>query len=399
MNFPLYIAKRYLFSKSSNNAINIITLIATIGVIVSAIALFIVLSVFSGLKNFSLDFIRVSDPDLKISLLKGKSFFFTDSITTALQDDNIAHFTRVVEEKAFFNYREKQHIATIKGIDANYLLVNNMDTAVYIGEWLHEKYVNSAVIGNGVSSTLSLGTYDTEESLKVYVPKPGKGYINNPKTAFNQINLQPIGIFKLTEELDSKYVFSNLEMAQQLLKFESNRITAVEIKLKNDDEINETVNYLNAQLGANFKVETRRQLNAVFYKMINTENIVSYLVFTLILVIALFNVIGAIVMMILDKRENLKTLFSVGATIQEIRKVFVLQGFLLTLIGLFIGLSIAITFVLLQLKFDLFMITPSLAYPVEFRMINVVIVICTIVILGYISSRIASSRISAKIIE
>ncbi len=399
MNFPLYIAKRYLFSKSSNNAINIITLIATIGVIVSAIALFIVLSVFSGLKNFSLDFIRVSDPDLKISLLKGKSFFFTDSITAALQDDNIAHFTRVVEEKAFFNYREKQHIATIKGIDANYLLVNNMDTAVYIGEWLHEKYVNSAVIGNGVSSTLSLGTYDTEESLKVYVPKPGKGYINNPKTAFNQINLQPIGIFKLTEELDSKYVFSNLEMAQQLLKFESNRITAVEIKLKNDDEINETVNYLNAQLGANFKVETRRQLNAVFYKMINTENIVSYLVFTLILVIALFNVIGAIVMMILDKRENLKTLFSVGATIKEIRKVFVLQGFLLTLIGLFIGLSIAITFVLLQLKFDLFMITPSLAYPVEFRMINVVIVICTIVILGYISSRIASSRISAKIIE
>lgn len=365
----------------------------------SAIALFIVLSVFSGLKNFSLDFIRVSDPDLKISLLKGKSFFFTDSITAALQDDNIAHFTRVVEEKAFFNYREKQHIATIKGIDANYLLVNNMDTAVYIGEWLHEKYVNSAVIGNGVSSTLSLGTYDTEESLKVYVPKPGKGYINNPKTAFNQINLQPIGIFKLTEELDSKYVFSNLEMAQQLLKFESNRITAVEIKLKNDDEINETVNYLNAQLGANFKVETRRQLNAVFYKMINTENIVSYLVFTLILVIALFNVIGAIVMMILDKRENLKTLFSVGATIKEIRKVFVLQGFLLTLIGLFIGLSIAITFVLLQLKFDLFMITPSLAYPVEFRMINVVIVICTIVILGYISSRIASSRISAKIIE
>ncbi len=274
-----------------------------------------------------------------------------------------------------------------------------MDTAVYIGEWIHKDYLNSAVIGNGVSSTLSLGTYDTEESLKVYVPKPGKGYINNPQTAFNQINLQPVGIFKLTEELDSKYVFSNLTMAQRLLKFESDRITAIELKLNNDDDVNKTVDYLNVQLGSEFKIETRKQLNAVFYKMINTENIVSYLVFTLILIIALFNVIGAIVMMILDKRENLKTLFSVGATIQEIRKVFVLQGFLLNLIGLIIGLSIAIVFVLLQQKFGLIMITPNLAYPVEFKMMNVLIVICTIAILGYISSRIASSRISAKIIE
>jgi len=398
LNFPLYIAKRYLFSKSSNNAINIITRIAMIGVVVSAIALFIVLSVFSGLKNFSLDFIRVSDPDLKISPIKGKSFFFTDAMAEVLQDDNVAHFTKVAEEKAFFNYREKQHIATIKGIDANYLLVNNMDTAVYIGEWLHKEYMRAAGIGNGVSSILSLGTYDTEEALKVYVPKPGKGYINNPKTAFNQINLQPIGIFKLTEELDSKYVFSNLEMVQQLLKFEPNRITAIEIKVKDDGNIKETVNLLKNQLGTNFKVETRKQLNAVFYKMINTENIVSYLVFTLILVIALFNVIGAIVMMILDKRENLKTLFSVGATLKEIRKVFVLQGFLLTLIGLFIGLSIAIVAVLIQQKFGIFMITPTLAYPVEFKMINVLIVLCTITILGYISSRIASSRISTKII-
>lgn len=398
MNFPLYIAKRYLFSKSSNNAINIITLIATVGVIVSAMALFIVLSVFSGLKSFSLDFIRVSDPDLKISSVKGKSFLFTDSIATLLKDEKIAHFSKVIEEKAFFNYREKQHIAVIKGIDANYLLVNNMDTAVYFGNWLTTDYMNSAVIGEGVSRILSLGTYDTEETLKVGVPKPGKGYINNPKTAFNQINLQPVGIFKLTEDLDSKYVFSNLAMAQQLLKYDPNRITAVELKLSNDENLKKTVSYLETQLGKQFKVETRKELNAVFYKMINTENIVSYLVFTLILVIALFNVIGAIVMMILDKRENLKTLFSVGATIKEIRRVFIFQGFLLTVIGLAIGLTLAIIFVLLQQKFGLIMITPTLAYPVEFRVVNVIIVVCTITILGYISSRIASNRISTKIL-
>ena len=399
MNFPLYIAKRYLFSKSSNNAINIITGIATVGVIVSAIALFIVLSVFSGLKSFSLDFIRVSDPDLKISSVKGKSFLFTDSVSTILQNNKIAHFTKVVEEKAFFNYKEKQHIATIKGVDANYLLVNNIDTAVYIGDWIDKELVNSAVIGNGVSSILSLGTYDFEEPLKAYVPKPGKGYINNPKNAFNQVNLQPTGIFKLTEELDVKFVFSHLIVAQQLLKYESNRITGIEIKLAKDTDEDEVILYLKNELGSSFKVETREQLNAVFYKMINVENIVSYLVFTLILIIALFNVIGAIVMMILDKRENLKTLFSVGATIKEIRRIFVLQGFLLTFFGLFIGLSLAIVAVLLQKKFGLFMITTNLAYPVEFKMINVIIVFLTITILGFISAKIASSRISSKIIE
>ena len=399
MNFPLYIAKRYLFSKSSNNAINIITGIATIGVIVSAMGLFIVLSVFSGLKNFSLDFIRVSDPDLKISSVKGKSFLFTDAINDVLQDNSIAHFTKVVEEKSFFNYKEKQHIATIKGVDANYLLVNNMDTAVYIGDWIDKELVNSAVIGNGVSSILSLGTYDFDEPLKAYVPKPGKGYINNPKNAFNQVNLQPIGIFKLTEELDVKYVFTHLIVAQQLLKYEHNRITAIEIKLANENNLQDVITFLKNKLGANFKVENREQLNAVFYKMINTENIVSYLVFTLILIIALFNVIGAIVMMILDKRENLKTLFSVGATIKEIRRIFVLQGFLLTFFGLLIGLSLAIVVVLLQKKFGLIMITPSLAYPVEFKMLNVVIVFLTITVLGFISAKIASSRISSKIIQ
>jgi len=399
LKFPLYIAKRYLFSKSSNNAINIITGIATIGVIVSAMALFIVLSVFSGLKNFSLDFIRVSDPDLKISPQKGKSFFFTDTITDILKDDRIAHFTKVVEEKAFFNYKEKQHIAYIKGVDANYLSVNNVDTAVYIGDWIDKDLTNSVVIGNGVSSILSLGTYDFDEPLKVFVPKPGKGYINNPKNAFNQLNLQPVGIFKLIPDLDEKYVFSHLMVAQQLLKYEPNRITAIELKLQNYKNEQEVLSYLNTRLGASFKVETREQLNAVFYKMINTENIVSYLIFTLILIIALFNVIGAIVMMILDKRDNLKTLFSVGATLKEIRQVFVLQGFLLNIFGLFIGLSIAIVFVLIQKKFGLIMITPSLPYPVEFKMINVLVVVTTITILGYLSAKIASSRISKKIIE
>ena len=399
MNFPFYIAKRYLFSKSSNNAINIITIIATIGVIVGAAALFIVLSVFAGLKNFSLDFIRVSDPDIKISSAKGKSFEFTEDINDVLTDDDIVAYSKVVEEKAFFSYQEKPQIAKIKGVDANYLTVNNIDTAIYIGEWIDRELPNAAVIGNGISASLSLGTYDIIEPLKAYVPKPGKGYISNPKNAFNQVNLQPVGVFKLTEDLDKQYVFANLELAQGLLNYKANQISAIELCLRTDADKNKMVNKLATKLGSDFKIQTREQLNAVFYRMINTENFVSYLVFTLILIIALFNVIGAIVMMILDKRKNLTTLFNLGATIKEIRRVFVLQGFLLSLFGLIVGLALAIIIVLLQKQFGLIMITSALAYPVEFKFMNVLIVILTITLLGFLAAKIASERISKKLIQ
>ena len=399
MNFPLYIARRYLRSKSSNNAINIITLIATLGVIVSAIALFIVLSVFSGLKDFSLSFIRTADPDLKITPVEGKSFVFDENIEKVLLREKIASYSKVIEERVFLSYGEKSHIANIKGVDSNYLRVNRLDTAVYFGNWVNYDAKYTVVVGSAISSALSIGSYDFLESLKIYVPKPGKGYISNPKTAFNQIGAQTIGIYRLTDDIDKKFVYSNLSLAQDLLNYEPNQISAIELKLS--EGVSESViqEALKEDLGDDFDIRTRQQLNSVFYKMLNTENLVSYLVFTLILMIALFNVIGAIVMMIIDKRENLKTLFHLGSSVRDIRKIFVFQGFLLTLFGLFIGLMLAIPFVLLQKKYGFIMITQSLAYPVEFKLINVLVVIVTIVILGYLAAKIASARISKKLVE
>jgi len=399
LNFPLYIAKRYLFSKSSNNAINIITFIATLGVIVSTIALFVVLSVFSGLKNFSLSFIRTADPDLKITSVDGKSFFHNDSIEKALVKDKIAFYTKVIEERVFLNYRDKSHVASIKGVDTNFLYVNRIDTAVYFGNWLNYGAKHTVVIGSGISNALSVGAYDFLESLKIFVPKPGTGYITNPKTAFSQVNTQPIGVYRLTDDLDKKYVYANLQLAQELLGYKSNQISAIELKLAKGSNLEDVQEALQNELGSKFKIQTREQLNSVFYKMLNTENLASYLVFTLILIIALFNVIGAIIMMIIDKRDNLKTLFHLGTTIKEIRKVFVLQGFILTIFGLFVGLIMAVPFVLLQKKYGFIMITESLAYPVEFHLTNVLIVVLTIVILGFLAAKIASARISKKLVE
>lgn len=400
MNFPLYIAKRYLFSKSSNNTINIITRIATVGVVVGTLALFIVLSGFSGLRTFSIGFLNTFDPDIKITSVKGKSFDFNTTIETILeQQKGIASYSKVLEERAFFEFNEKTHVAYIKGVDTNYTQVNSIDTTVYIGTWLDPKIPIGVVIGNGISNTLSVGIFNFLDPLKIYVPKPGKGYITNPKNAFNKINTQPIGVFALTDEVDKKFTFISLELAQQLLSYKATKISALELKVTNSDERDFIIAELKNKLGNEFNVETREQLNAVFYKMLNTENLVLYLIFTLVLIIALFNVIGAIIMMILDKRENLKTLYSIGTTIKEIKRIFIYQGFLLSVIGLGIGLSLGVILVLLQKKYQLFMITQHLPYPVELTFLNILIVIITILVLGFLASKIASSRISKKLVE
>ena len=400
MNFSLYIAKRYLFSKSSNNTINIITIIAAFGVVIGTLALFIVLSGFSGLRTFSTSFLDTSDPDIKISALKGKSFELNDSILSILNNEaGIASYSKVIEERAFLEFKGKTHVAYIKGIDTNYTHVNSIDTTVYVGTWLDPKIPYGVIIGNGISNILSIGVFEFVDNLKIYVPKPGKGYITNPINAINSIETQAIGIYALTDDVDKKFTFLSLKLAQELLNYKATQISSIEIKVADLNNRSAIIANLKEKFGDNYHIKTREQLNAVFYKMLNTENLASYLIFTLILIIALFNVIGAIIMMILDKKENLKTLYNLGASIKEIKRIFVLQGFLLSLFGLLAGLTIGIPLVLLQKKYQLFMITKHLAYPIEFNLLNLLSVIVTIIVLGFLASKIASSRISKKLVE
>ena len=397
MNTPLYIAKRYLFSKTANATINIITKIATVGVIIGTMALFIVLSVFSGLKSFNLFFLNTADPDIKITSTKGKSFMITDDINTTLKDKRITTFSKIIEEHALLNFEGKQKAATIKGVDINYLKVNKMDTAVVIGEWLTPKERNGVIIGRGISRKLALPLYSFTDNLKIFVMKPGKGQLG--MNSSNSVNTQVKGIFELVENIDKKFVFTNLELAQELLNYQKNQISAIEILLNNVKNHKSFAKELQKKLGASFKVQTRHQLNELTYKMLNMENLFTYLISTLIVIIALFNVIGAMIMMILDKRDNLKTLFNLGLTIKEIRHIFTLQGFLLSVFGLVVGLILASIIVFIQKIYEPIMIRPDLAYPVEFHWENLLVVVATILVLGIIAALIASSRINKKLIE
>jgi lipoprotein-releasing system permease protein len=334
---------------------------------------------------------------VKISVNKGKSFFFNEDLEQVLNDKNIVQFNKVIEEHALFDYKGRKVGATIKGVDSNYLQVNSMDTAVVIGEWFNNKQRNMVVVGAGISYKLSVSVNSFLENLKIYVAKPGKGQVT--MKSFKTVNTQTIGIFQLTQDLDNKFVYASLPLTQELLSYKENQISAIELKLKPNIDAITVATSLQKKLGDKYKVQTRQQLNAVFYKMLNMENLFLYLIFTLVVIIALFNVIGAIIMMILDKKEDLKTLFNLGLSIQKIKKIFALQGFLLTVFGLVIGMFLGIVFVFLQMRFGFMMLTQNLSLPMEFHFYNVLIVVATILVLGTIAALIASGRISKKLIN
>ncbi len=399
MNFPLYIAKRYIRSNSKNNAINIINRIASMGIIVGAMALFVVLSVFSGLKVFSLSFTNEIDPDLKISSTLGKSFLISpDQEIQINKIAGLASYTKIIEERVLFTFNGKQDVTYLKGVDSNFTKVNAIEKKLFNGLWLKPD-TYQVVVGYGISQKFSMGLLDFNNQLEVLVPKPGKGAIENPEQAFNKTDLIPVGIYAISEDLDSKYVFADLGLAQELLEYKTNQISGIEIKVKSGADENAIIEKLLPIFDNKITVKNRAQLNDSLYKMLNTENIAVYLIFTLVIVVALFNLIGALIMMILDKKGNLKTLFNLGTEIKDLRKIFLLQGTLLSVIGGIIGLTLGIIIVLLQQQFQLIMITPTLAYPVIFSVENVLIVMGTIVILGFIASLIASSRVSKKLLE
>ncbi|GAB5565161.1 MAG: ABC transporter permease [Winogradskyella sp.] len=399
MNFPLYIAKRYLFSKSSNNAINIMTLIASGGVVIASAALFIVLSVFAGLKNYSLEFSSFIDPDLKLIPAQGKSFTFTDNDLNELENiDGILSYSKVIEERVILKSENKNILATLKGVDGNFIKVTRIDSMIKQGKWV-SKDGNEVISGWGISNNLSFGVFDYLKPLSVYVPKPGKGQITSIKGAYNSAFVTNVGLFDINEELNNEYIFSNIELAKELLSYKENQMSALEIKLienADEDAIRENIQ---DKFPNQFEVKNREQLNDALYKMLNTENLAIYLIFTLVIIIALFNVIGAIIMMILDKKKSLNTLFNIGAEPKTIKTIFFFQGSLMTLVSGLIGVFLGVLVVVLQQTFELIMLTPELAYPVHMDPINILIVLVTILTLGIVASRIASQRITQKLIN
>ena len=375
------------------------TLIASGGVIIASAALFIVLSVFAGLKDYSLQFSSFVDPDLKLIPTEGKSFLFSEDDMSKLHSINgIASYSKIIEERVILKTENKNLLATLKGVDSNYLKVTNIDSMVTKGNWIAPKS-NDVVSGWGISNNLSFGVFDYLKPLSIYVPKPGKGQISSLKSAYNSTYVNNVGLFNINEELNNEYVFADINLAKSLLNYSDAQLSALELKLNSDVDESDIRTTLETTFSNRFTIKNRAQLNDALFKMLNTENLAIYLIFTLVIIIALFNVIGAIIMMILDKKKSLNTLFNIGAETKTIKSIFFLQGSLMTVVSGIIGVSIGLIIVFLQQSFDLVMLTPELPYPVLLNFINVLIVLATIFALGIIASRIASQRITRQLIQ
>jgi len=402
LNFTFYIAKRYLRSKSGQNAVNIINFITFLVIVIGSAALFVVLSAFSGLKTFSLQFSNTFDPDLKAIPVTGKFYGVVPQQEKALsQIGAITHFSKEIEERIYLSHDGKSHIAFIKGIDGAYRRVTDVDSTLYYGNWGVDD--QQAVIGIGIASLLGLTINNFQNPLNVITLKPGKGSLTrdalNSKSFYNQLPVVVSGVYAIEEQLDKKYVFADLPLVQAFLEKDSTQVSAINFRLGKNTDIETARAAIKTILGDKVSVLSRQEQNSTLHRMLNTENLATYLIFTLVLVIALFNVVGAVIIMILDQKQNLKTLFALGATIKSLRRIYFLQGVLVTFWGGLIGLVIGSLLIGSQLAFEWLKITPSLAYPVAFHFQNVLVVLGTIAILGIISAKIASSRISKNLVS
>ncbi|MFY7811675.1 MAG: ABC transporter permease, partial [Flavobacterium sp.] len=276
-------------------------------------------------------------------------------------------------------------------------IVFDVDKIVYQGQWI-DSQSNMVVPGINIANQLGLGIFNPETPLEVFMPKVGKS-INFDQNAYKQSFLVPCGIYFIdNEESNSKYVFSDVGITQELLEYKPNQYTGIDFKIASNSE-NEVKENLFKIFGNQILVKNRTQRNEALTKMLNTENIALYLILTLIIIITLFTLVGAIIMTIIDKKDQLKTLFAMGAEITQIQKIFIIQSLMICIIGSILGIILGVVIVFLQQQFQLIMISESMAYPVELNFKNAIIVLFTIGFLGFLAALLSSSKVNKRLFE
>ncbi len=390
MSVILKIAWRYFFSKSGQTVINRINSIALLVVIVATSALMIVLSAFSGLKDFGLSFSNIFDPDFRIIPKLGKTISLDSSKIHRLEKvDGIKAFSPILEEKVFLSFKEKNQVAHLKGVGLDYLNVIPADSLVSVGEWLVPES-NAIVAGYGIGADMDLGVYDYGSFLNISIPRKNLNSSLRQNPFYTQ-QAVTIGLYQISEDIDQKYIFSTLDFARDLLQYPQNVFSSIEIKASPEANSKDLKKKIQKIMGDSVQIKDRTQINTALYKMLNTEHLAIYLIFTLVLIVALFNVVGALVMMILDKKPQMNILKAMGVTQHQLGQTFFLLGMMIVLFGGIIGLVLSSVVILIQ-QWDPFINIPgtSLAYPVKWEFENILIVMGTLLLLGSLASAWAS---------
>jgi len=403
LNLPFFIAKRYLISKKKANIINIISGISIVGVSVGTMALVVVLSVMNGFDEFIKSLFSTFDSDLKITVVEGKSFYpDTEAFDSIRNMPEVAYFSEIVEENALLRYDDRQITGTIKGVEDDYNKVTGIDTMLVKGEFLLEdEGINFCVIGSELASSLGVGLRFITP-LHVYVPKKGRAMKMTLEANFNHNHLFPAGIFSIQQELDSKYVIVPIQFARDLFELK-NKVSAIEIKLADNTSVDDVQKKMQELLGDGFNVKNRYQQHDYLYKIIQSEKWATYLILIFILLIASFNIIGSLTMLILDKKNDIATLRSLGADRSLIRRIFLIEGWSISIIGAVIGTVIGVLLCVAQKSFGLlklqggesFLIS---AYPVEVVPLDILAILGSVLLIGFIAAWFPVRYISGKYI-
>ena len=396
MKVAFKIALRYLFSKKSINVINIIASISTIGVAIATAALIIILSVFNGLEEIIVSRFNAFNPQLKVSLNEGKFFTINDTILHKLESvENIKNYSFVLEDYAAIKYSKVTHPFPIKGVDTNYQKVCGLDSMLLDGEFIlkNAKGENMAIAGYDIAQQLSIGL-SFVAPLIIYAPKKTKSISVNPSNAFNKKYLYPSGIYSIDEFSDNKLIVS-LDLVQELFQAK-NGASDIEISLHNEKITEETQIALQNLFGEDFTVKNRIEQNS-FYKVLNSERLMIYLILGFVLLIAAFNIIATLTMLIVDKKKDFISFQSIGLSNFQIKMIFLLNGWMTTTFGAIIGLILGGLIAFIQIKFSIVGFGEGFdisAYPVAMELLDFVKVFSLVLFIGLITSLLPIRRFS-----
>jgi len=406
MSVPFYIARRYLFAKKSHNAINLISAISFLGIMVGTIALIVVLSVFNGFEGLVLNLFNSFNPDLKIIPVEGKLFPASAIPSGKIAEyPAVSYFSGVLEEKALIRYKERQNVMLLKGVDPAYGKKTRLDSALTAGVFILEENGNYyAVPGYGIAFQLNVQLNDLKNPLEVYYPKSVTPGLMNAAEAFTIKPLLPSGIFSVQQEFDARYVFVSLHFMEELLD-KPGMLSYVELRLKPGTDIIPVQQHLQALCGSKFKVLNRFQQEAVLYKILKSEKWYIFLILSFILLIATFNVVGSLTMLILDKRKDMAVLWSLGAEPGILRKIFFLEGLFIGFGGALAGLFIGGLISYLQQEFGMLKLGAQQgsflvdAYPVKIKILDFITVFLTVSSITVMATWFSVRKISARYLE
>jgi len=401
MNLPAKMAWRYLFAQKSTNAINIITLIAAFGVSIGAAALLLLLSVFNGFEDLFLDLFSNLNPDVRIVVREGKTFDADQTVLAGLYElEGVEVVSQVLQETAIFSYDDKQNAAQIKGVDEFYPAINGLDTLVRDGAYtLNQQDAESptALVGGQLATILGVDPLNQFERLAIFMLRArprGGGMLTTGRSIYKRKDFIPTGIINVQEAFENQAVLVNLKDARDLLSVSNSTVSSLELKLATGYQNDKTYRRIQAYLGDAFEVQNRYQQENSILKLMKVEKWIGFAIVCLMMILISFNLVGALWMIVLEKRRDINILRSLGMTRRNVRSIFLRLGLLLCGLGLITGFILATVLFVLQKTFVLISLPGVMteAYPISFRWYDFPIVALTVLVIGLIASFLPAQR-------